>query len=134
VLTWLIVFSLLGFGFWFTLFAVVAATISDPNTSSRSALLFLPFLPLGFTLAGLDQPDSVGMRVLALLPGISPAAMPVRLLRGTPALVEILVSMALLIAAVWLFRRAAGRVFGVSMLITGKEPRWSEVWRWLREA
>jgi ABC-2 type transport system permease protein len=133
VLTWLVVFSLLGFGFWFTLFAVVAATISDPNTSSRSALLFLPFLPLGFTLTGLDQPDSVGMRVLALLPGISPAAMPVRLLRGEPALVEILVSIALLVAAVWLFRRAAGRVFGLSMLMTGKEPRWSEVWRWLRE-
>ena len=133
VLTWVILFALLGFGFWFTLFAVVAATISDPNSSSRSALLFLPFLPLGLTLAGLDQPDSVWMRVLALLPGISPAAMPVRLLRGAPALVEIVASLALLTVAVWLFRRAAGRVFGVSMLMTGKEPSWSEVWRWMRE-
>ena len=133
VMIWLILFSLLGFGFWFTLFAVVAATINDPNSSGRSALLFLPFLPLGFTLAGLDQPDSVWMRVLALLPGISPAAMPVRLLRGEPALVEILLSLALLAAAIWLFRRAAGRVFGISMLMTGKEPAWSEVWRWMRE-
>jgi ABC-2 type transport system permease protein len=133
ILAWLILFSLLGFGFWFTLFAVVAATISDPNSSSRSALLFLPFLPLGFTIAGLDQPDSVWMRVLALLPGLSPAAMPVRLLRGAPGLVEILASLMLLAAAVWLFRRAAGRVFGVSMLMTGKEPSWGEVWRWMRQ-
>jgi ABC-2 type transport system permease protein len=134
VIVWLILFSLLGFGFWFTLFAAVAATISDPNTSSRSALLFLPFLPLGFTLAGFDQPDSLWMRLLALLPGISPAAMPVRLLRGEPQFVEILVSLALLAASVWLFRRAAGRVFGVSMLMTGKEPSWREVWRWMRES
>jgi ABC-2 type transport system permease protein len=134
VLLWLVLFAFLGFGFWFTLFAIVAATISDPNSSSRSALLFLPFLPLGLTAAGLDQPDASWMRLLALLPGLSPAAMPVRLLRGDPALVEILLSLALLAGCVWLFRLAAGRVFGTSMMMTGKEPRWREVWRWMREA
>jgi ABC-2 type transport system permease protein len=133
-LTWLVMFALLGFGFWFTLFAVVAATISDPNTSGRSSLLFLPFIPLGFTLVGLDQPDALWMRVLSLLPGISPTAMPVRLLRGHPSTVEILLSLALLAIMVGVFRRAAGRVFGVSMLMTGKEPSWTELWRWLREA
>ncbi len=59
---------------------------------------------------------------------------PVRLLRGDPWVVEILLSLALLVVMVWVFRRAAGRVFGVSMLMTGKEPSWGEVWRWLREA
>jgi ABC-2 type transport system permease protein len=131
---WLVLFALLGFGFWFTLFAVVAATISDPNTSGRSALLFLPFLPLSLTLAGLDQPDALWMRVLSLLPGISPTAMPVRLLRGDPSVVEILLSLGLLATMVAVFRRAAGRVFGVSMLMTRKEPSWRELWRWLREA
>jgi ABC-2 type transport system permease protein len=134
VLFWLVLFALFGFGFWFTLFAVVAATISDPNSSSRSALLFLPFLPLGLTVAGLDQPDSLWMRLLSLLPGLSPAAMPVRLLRGAPGLIEILLSLALLALAVCFFRRAAGRVFGTSMMMTGKEPRWSELWRWMRES
>jgi len=133
-LLWIVLFAVGGFGFWLTLFAVVAATISDPNSSSRSSLLFLPFLPLSLTLAGMDQADAVWMRILALLPGISPAAMPVRILRGTPNLLEILLSLALLAAVVWLFRRAAGRVFGLSMLMTGKEPSWREVWRWAREA
>jgi len=132
VLLWLLFFALGGFAFWFTLFAMVAATISDPNTSSRSALMMLPFLPLVLTLVGMDQPDAIWMRVLALVPGISPAAMPVRLLRGEPALLEILLSLALLVVAAWLFRSAAGRVFGVSMLMTGKEPSWGEVWRWIR--
>ena len=130
----LVLFAMLGFGFWFTLFALIAATITDPNSSSRSSLLFLPFLPLGLTLTGMDQPDAVWMRILALIPGLSPAAMPVRLLRGDPWVVEILLSLALLVVMVLLFRRAAGRVFGVSVLMTGKEPSWGEVWRWLREA
>jgi len=134
VVTWLLLFALGGFAFWFTLFAMVAATISDPNTSSRSSLMLLPFLPLGLTLAGMDQPDAIWMRVLALVPGISPAAMPVRLLRGEPALIEIVLALVLLAAAAWFFRSAAGRVFGVSMLMTGKEPSWGEVWRWLRES
>ncbi len=130
----LVLFAMLGFGFWFTLFALIAATITDPNSSSRSSLLLLPFLPLGLTLTGMDQPDAVWMRVLALIPGLSPAAMPVRLLRGDPWAAEIVLSLALLVVMVWVFRRAAGRVFGVSMLMTGKEPSWAEVWRWLREA
>ena len=111
----------------------MAATISDPNSSSRSALLFLPFLPLGLTVVGLDQPDELWMRVLSLVPGLSPAAMPVRLLRGSPGTLEIVLSLLLLGLAVWFLRRAAGRAFGVSMMMTGKEPSWREVWRWMRE-
>jgi len=97
-------------------------------------LLMLPFVPLGLTLTGMDQPDAIWMRVLAVMPGLSQAAMPVRLLRGDPWLGEIALSLLLLAAMVWVFRRAAGRMFGVSMLMTGKEPSWSEVWRWVREA
>ena len=130
----LVVFSVLGFAFWFTLFAMVAATIDDPNSSSRSSLMFLPFLFMGPAFAGLEAADATWMRVLSIVPGTSPAAMPVRLLRGDPMLWEIVVSLVLLGGAAWLFRRAAGRIFGTSMLMTGKEPGLREVFRWLREA
>ena len=130
----LTLFALGGFAFWFTLFALVAATIDDPNSSSRSSLMFLPFLLMGAAFAGLDRPDSPWMRVLSIVPGTSPAAMPVRLLRGDPHAVEILASLLLLAAGAWFFRWTAGRVFGMSMLMTGKEPSVREVLRWLREA
>jgi ABC-2 type transport system permease protein len=131
---WLLLFAFFGFGFWFTFFAVVAATISDPNTSSRSSLLFLPFLPLSLALAGMDNPDGLWMRALSLIPGLSPTAMPVRLLRGDPGFLEVLGSLLLLVAMVVVLRRLAGRVFGISMLMTGKEPSWREVARWMRQA
>ncbi len=129
---YLVLFSMLGFAFWFTLFGIVAATINDPNSSSRSSLIMLPFLPLAVAFMGIDQPDAAWMRLLSLTPGLSPAAMPVRIMRGHPHWAEILLSLALLVAMAVLFRRAAGRVFGVSMMMTGKEPSWREVWRWVR--
>ncbi|MBE0564527.1 MAG: ABC transporter permease [Krumholzibacteria bacterium] len=128
-----VAFAAAGFAFWFTLFALVAATIDDPNSSGRSSLMFLPLLPLSVVFAGLDSADAVWMRALALIPGVSPTAMPVRLLRGEPAVWEIVVSLALLVAGALLMRWAAGRVFGISMLMTGKEPGLREVLRWLRE-
>ncbi len=129
---WVVLFSLFGFGFWLTLFSLVAATISDPNTSSRSSMMMLPFLPLGLLLVGMDHPDTLWMRVLALIPGLSPTAMPIRLLRGEPHWMEVILSLLLLALVTAMFRRAAGKVFGVSMLMTGKEPSFREVWRWAR--
>lgn len=129
-----ILFAAGGFAFWFTLFALVAATIDDPNSSNRTGIMFLPFIPLSLVFAGLDAPDAAWMRILSLVPGVSPSAMPVRILRGDPAAWEILLSLALLAVGTFLLRRAAGRVFGTSMLMTGKEPGLREVWRWLKES
>lgn len=111
----------------------MAATIDVPDSSGRSALMFLPFIPLGVVFAGLDTPDAGWMRTLALLPGVSPSAMPVRILRGDPAAWEIALSFGLLPAGALALPWAAGRVFGASMLMTGKEPGLREIWRWLRE-
>ena len=133
-LTLIVLYAVLGFAFWFTFFAMIAATIDDPNSSSRSSFMFLPILFLSAPFVGLDTPDVGWMQVLAVIPGTSPGAMPVRLLRGEPGWIEIAASLLLLAAGAWAFRRAAGRIFGTSMLMTGKEPGLREVLRWMREA
>lgn len=123
----------LGFAFWFTFFAMIAATIDDPNSSARSSFMFLPLLPMSLVFGGLDAADAVWMRVLAVIPGVSQVAMPVRMMRGEPHWWEIAIALVLLAFVASWFRRAAGKVFGTSMLMTGKEPSLREVWRWLRE-
>lgn len=120
-----------GFFMWNACFAGIAALINDPNSSSKSALMFLPLLTLGFGFFALKRPDSVGMQILSLIPFTSPSVMPVRLLLGTPALWEVLVAIVALAVMAWLFRRLAGTVFSVGMLMYGKEPSFKEVWRWV---
>ena len=126
--------ALLGFLFWFTLFAILAVTIDDPNTSSRSALMFLSFLPLGLAITGMRHPDSPAMRALSVFPGTSPTFMSVRLVLGDVLWWELALAVALLIACILVFRRAAGKVFRAAMLMYGKEPGLREMLGWVRQA
>ena len=83
--------------------------------------------------AGLGNPDTFWIKVLSLIPISSPTVMPVRLVLGEVARWEYLLSVVLLVAGIWLLRKAAGTIFGLAMMMYGKEPGLGEVWRWLRE-
>jgi ABC-2 type transport system permease protein len=126
--------AMLGFLFWFTFLAAIAATINDPQTSARNVVMFLPALPLSIAFSALKNPDTWLMKLLGVLPFTSPAVMPARLVLTDVAWWEFLTAIVLLLGAIWLLRRAAGKIFGVGMLMYGKEPSWREVWRWVREA
>ena len=128
-----VAFAALGFALWFTLFAAIAATVSDPTTSSRGGFLMLPGAALSVGFLGLiGDVDGWLFRAFALFPLTSPSALPVRMLAGAVAAWEVLLALALLVAAVLLARRAAGRVFAFAIHMTGKEPTWGEIARWLR--
>lgn len=133
-LLWIILFATLGFMFWLALFGAVAATIDDPNSSTRGPLMFLPAF---FSVTGMlipINPDSMFARITGLLPLTSSAVMPARVALTDVPVWELLLSALLLIGAILLARRAAGKVFSVAMLMYGKEPSWSEMRRWARES
>jgi ABC-2 type transport system permease protein len=129
-----LVAAALGFGLWFTLFAAIAATVSDPTTSSRSQFIFLPGLALavGF-LGNAGNVDSALFRFFALFPFTSPSALPVRMMTTSVAAWEVLAALALLAGSVLLARSVAARVFALGIHMTGKEPSFAEVWRWVRQ-
>jgi ABC-2 type transport system permease protein len=128
----LVLFSGLAVAMWNALFAAFASTIDDPNTSTRTSIMFLPFLPMAMSVSVLRDPDHIASRVLSLFPLTSPSAMPLRVILSNPGPVEIVAAIALLVGTVWLFRRLAGRIFEVGMLMYGKEPTLREMWRWAR--
>lgn len=127
-----IVFALLGFLMWFAFFAAVAATIDDPNTSSRGMFMFVPAMATGVGFIGAEHPGSRLYRLASYFPLTSPGAMPVRLLSGTAAAWEVALALALLLAAFLAFRVAARKIFAMAMLMRGKELAWREVWRAFR--
>ena len=133
-LTMIAIIGLLGFLMWFAFFAAVAATIEDPNTSSRGMFMFLPAMATGVAFIGADDPDAFLYQLLSMFPLTAPGAMPMRLIRGQPAFWEIAVALLAMAAATWLFRRLAAKVFATAMLMRGKDLAWAEVWRSFRSA
>ena len=123
-------FYLGGVLFWNCFYAAVASIINDPNTSSRSSLMFLPMLPM--IAAGLvtSQPNGLMMQILSLLPGASATAMPIRLVLGDVSAIEIALSAALMVAGIYGMRLVAGRVFAATILLYGQEPSWIDVAKW----
>jgi len=124
-----VLLALLGFLMWFTFFAAIASTIDDPNTSSRSIFILVPAIATGIAFIGIDEPDAGMYRLRSIFPLTSPGSMVVRLVNGNVAFWEFALAVALLVGAIWLFRSVAGKIFGMAMLMRGKELAWREIWR-----
>ncbi len=126
----LLMFYLGGVFFWNCFYAGVASIIYDPNTSSRTSLLFLPMLPMVAAVLVVSQPDGAMMRALSHLPGASSTAMPMRLVLGEVAAYEVCLSVGLMILGIAALRLLAGRVFSAGIMLYGKEPTWLDIVKW----
>jgi ABC-2 type transport system permease protein len=132
----LLLLNIAGFFFWNTFFAALSATINDPNTSSKTTLVFAPFIvSIGLALgATFKNPDSTLAHILSIVPPTGPAAISARLVLTEVLWWEIVVCFSVLVLSSWLMRKAAAKVFRLGILMYGKEPTTKEIWRWMREA
>jgi ABC-2 type transport system permease protein len=94
--------------------------------------MFLPFIPVVMSVSVLRDPVGLASRILSIFPLTSFSAMPIWIILSNPGVIEIGLAILLLGGTVWLFRRLAGRIFEVGMLMYGKEPSLREMWRWAR--
>ncbi len=107
--------------------AAFAATIDDPNHSSRSILMFLPMVPIGLAMGAVDNAEGMLMQVLSVFPLTSFAAMPLRMAHTAVPLWQLCLSLVLLLACLWWFKSAATRVFAMGIRMYGKEPSWKQM-------
>lgn len=118
----------LGFALWFCVFAAIAASIDDPNTSARGVLLMLPMIAPVLAVPAWFQPDGDLAVVLSMLPPTATMDMTVRLALGQVPTWQLLVAVTGMIVSIALLRRGAGKVFAMACLMRGKEPSWREMW------
>ena len=123
-LLFFLLLSVLGIFFWNCVFAAIAVTINDPNSSTRSSLMFLPLMFVGMGFPGLQRPDAPVMRALAVMPGTSSTVMTARLVLSDVAPWEVITAVLLLVLTILVLRRIAGKVFAAGILLTGKELSW----------
>lgn len=130
VVFWLLPFSLLGVVLCASFMGAIAASIDDPNNSSKSAVMMITWLPMVFTFLVIDSPAGLGMTILSFIPFTSFAAMPVKMTMVDVGWWQPLLSLVILFATVYWLRRVAGRVFLRGMQLYGKEPTWTDIVRW----
>jgi ABC-2 type transport system permease protein len=120
-----LVWFLLGFGFYACLYAALAALVSRQEevqnvTAPLSILLVGSFF---IAITAQNSPDSGLAKVTSIVPPFSTMVMPIRWASGTVPLWEVGVSMMLMVIAVVLLIRVAGRIYAGAVLRSGPRVR-----------
>jgi ABC-2 type transport system permease protein len=108
-------------------------TNSEQELQQLNMFLVLPLL-FCFVMLGtlLSTPDSTLARVLALIPPFTPLLMYFRVSLGHPAVWEVALSLVLTSASICGLIWITSRIYRVGVLMYGKRPSISEIFRWLK--
>jgi ABC-2 type transport system permease protein len=129
-----LLFFVLGFLLYSAAYAAVAALCNSTQEAQQANAPITLCIVAGFLamFSLLNEPAGALARTLSLIPVTSPFVVPVRYSLSPIPLPELLLSIALLVAGMLLVVWVAAKIYRVGILMYGKRPRFSEVWRWVR--
>ena len=135
-LIYFVVFYILGFLFYSTLFSIVGSIC---NTDQEAQQLQMPIvLPLVFCLvtamAVFQNPDGTFATVMSMIPFFAPIVMFLRINILMPPVWQIALSIAFLIVGIYVMGILSAKIFRVGVLMYGKRPDLREVIKWLKQA
>ena len=128
-----VIYFLLGY----LLYAAILIGIgSVVNTLQEAQSLMMPvmmmlMLPLLSMIPIGQDPNGTFAKVMSYIPPFTPFVMMNRA-AGPPSLVEYALTTLLLIGAIGGMLWASAKIFRIGILMTGKPPKVSEIWRWVR--
>ena len=134
ILVSFVVFFLLGFFLYATLYAGVGALCNSVQDSQQfhTPLVMGLVIPMMLMSLIIRSPDSTLAGVLSMVPLFAPVLMFMRVCVETPPVWQIALSWALMIVSIWLAARGAGKLFRLGILMHGASPTWASMLRMLR--
>jgi ABC-2 type transport system permease protein len=130
-LGWIVFWFVLGYGFYATLYAAAGSLVSRQEEAQSLALPMTAVLLAAYILAfvATESPDSAAAVLGSLFPPTAPMVMIVRIAHGGVPLWQIVVSVALSVAAIYGVVRLAGRIYAGGALRFGARVSWRDAWR-----
>ncbi|HUO51881.1 MAG TPA: ABC transporter permease [Gemmatimonadaceae bacterium] len=134
ILVVLVLFFVLGYLIYSSLFAAVGAMVNNDQDAQQAAMpvILLLVTPMLFLQTILLDPSSRTAQVLSWLPFSAPIIMPLRMVVASVPWPEVWLTIAGVlagcVAATWL----AARIYRVGLLMYGKKPSLRELARWVR--
>ncbi|HEX3561038.1 MAG TPA: ABC transporter permease [Pyrinomonadaceae bacterium] len=135
VFAYLILFFLLGYFIYSTIYALVGSMVTTTQEGGQLAMPIILLLVVGFYLVFpvIRSPDSSLAFWASMIPFFSPMTMLVRITTQTPPFWQIALSLAIGFATVVLLVWLTARVYRVGMLMYGKRATIPEVLKWVRQ-
>jgi len=132
----LVLFFVLGYIFYSSLFAAVGAMVNNEQDAQQAAtpVIMLLVAPILFLQTVLVNPSSTTAEVLSWLPFSAPIIMPMRMVVSTVPWLEVGLSIGGVLLACWGAVWVAARIYRVGLLMYGKKPTPRELLRWIRSA
>ncbi len=122
-------FTIMGILMWNAFMAAIASIITDPNNSGKSSIMMIPVVFVLNSFFVISYPESNLAAFFSWFPLTSPSTMPILWSITDIALWQLAGSFIVLIATFYLLRTLAAKIFRVSILISGNEPSWGEVFK-----
>lgn len=129
-------FYVLGFLFYATVFAMVAATCTNLEEFQQAAtpVTMTVVVSLMFIFYAITNPSTLATRILSFVPPVTPLIMVARINVLMPPHWEVLATAGFLLLASLAVMWIAGKVFRFALLMQGKRPAFGTIVRLMRAA
>jgi ABC-2 type transport system permease protein len=135
-IAYFILFFVLGYLFYSTLFASIGAVC---NTDQEAQQLQTPvtmclFFTVVIPMAVMQNPEGTFATVCSMIPFFAPILMFMRINILMPPVWQIALSVAILIASIFVAGVVSAKIFRIGILMYGKRPDVREILKWVRRA
>ncbi len=131
----MLVYFVLGFLFYTALFVGIGSIVTTEQEAQQitSYLSLILVLPIAVSASAIFNPNSVLVEVLSFIPLTIPAIMLLKInIIDVPPL-EILSTIIIMIASIYITILAASKIFRIGILSYGKKPGFKELISWIKE-
>jgi len=136
ILVSFLVFFVLGFLLFATLYAGVGAMCNTPQEAQQFAipLMLCNVIPMLLLSLVIMEPNSSIAIILSLIPLFSSVLMFIRICMETPPLWQIGASWIFMSVSIWVALKTAGKLFRIGILMHGAAPSWKTLVKVLRQS
>lgn len=129
-----LLFFLVGFFLYASVFGMVGAMVGDEQEVQQMTFVPIMLVAIPFVIAftSFQDPTSPAMVWGSFFPFFTPILMLVRVTMGVAAAWEVIVSLVGMVLATLGMAWLTGRIYRVGILMTGKRPNLPELIRWVR--
>ncbi len=128
----LLLWFVLGYAFYATALAVLGALASrmEEASNASSPVSFLAVAAYLFALfVALNNPSGAAATIATFLPPVAPMVVPLRAALGAIEPWEVVLSVIIMLIAIWALFVAGGRIYSGAVLQTGARMRLRDAWR-----